>query len=188
MTMQHPSSCNLATLRDRDFLAACRRVLAGQRRTDLTAAEVARMAANSPAPSYYLTYEYARRMLSERRRGMITSRNTLGSDPSQSPHHSGSPIERRREEIAGKVKTLMERTPGLKMGAALSRVLAGPASSFFLAPDTARKLFATLRRGSAARRHSQSVAPHLSARPLRSHTPLRRPLLPNSAAGQLILR
>ncbi len=133
------SSLNPTTQRDRDFLRVCRRILALSPRTDLTAAEVAEIAAGSPAPSYYLSYDYARRMVSERRRGVRTVRNPMPASDSQ-------PIERRRDEIVRKVEALMARYPGLKERDAIARVLAGPASSFFIAPDTARRLFTHLRR------------------------------------------
>lgn len=144
--MLHHSPSNPATQRDRDFLRVCRRLLALTTRTDLTVAELAEMAADSPAPSYYLSFDYARRMLSERRRGVKTVRNPTPSHTSLLSPRRQSPAERRRAEIAAKVADLMVRSPGLKEADALTRVLAGPASSFFLAPDTARRLFSHLRR------------------------------------------
>lgn len=162
--MRHHSSVNTTTQRDHNFLKVCRHIAATSPRTDLTAAQIAEMAAASPAPSYYLTYDYARRMLSERRRGVRSVRNPMGISTSLLSGAQLTPMERRRVEISGKVRTLMARFPGLKEGEALTRVLAGPASSFFLAPESARRLYTQLRRH-------------------HTHTPLRRPLPPRSAVA-----
>lgn len=122
---------HLTSQRDRDFMRACREVIASSRRTDLTVAEVAARAAASRAPSYYMTFDYALRALREERAGVrkaITPAVVL-----------------RRREIAAKVRRLMESRPGLSESDALTFVLTGPASSFFINPDTARRLYIRLR-------------------------------------------
>lgn len=92
----------------------------------LNMSEVARLAAESPAPCYYCTFEYALRMLRVLRHGKMRLRR-----------------DRRLEmwtEINEKVSRLMEST-GYTLQVALAHVLASAsASRFFISPATAYRL------------------------------------------------
>lgn len=80
------------------------------------------------APRYYLTYDYARRMLSLYRKHRL---------PRNYNPHKRDMIT----EIAHKVDQLMAHRPGTTENDALALVLArGEASRFFLSPATARRI------------------------------------------------
>lgn len=117
--------------RDRDFIAACRRVMASSGRTSLTAAEIAGIASRQPAPSYYLSHEQAMRQL---------HRADTGADPGKAHPSTLS----RREELRRKVAALQE-SRGIGRGEALTHVLAGGASGFFIEPSTALRLYQQIR-------------------------------------------
>lgn len=117
--------------RDRDFIAACHRVVETSHGAALTAAEIARRAARQPAPSYYLTHEQAMRQLHEAIHGDGTGR----AHPSTLS---------RREELRRKVEHLQARR-GIGRGEALTHVLAGGASGFFIEPSTALRLYQRIR-------------------------------------------
>ncbi len=83
---------------------------------------------NSEAPGYYITYDYARRLLRQyRRRKLPRNYNALKRDMVT--------------EIARKVNKLMESQQGYTESEALAMVLAGGrASRFFISPISARRI------------------------------------------------
>ncbi len=122
----------LIETRNRHFMKACREIIHSlPRETGIDLAEVARMAAMSPAPHYYCTYEYALRMLRVLRHGRLELRR-----------------DRRRlmwEELNIKTR-LYETRHRCRMPEALAKVLAGEsASQFFISPSTALRLVQSLR-------------------------------------------
>lgn len=134
MTDTHPSKDY--TARDRDFMRACRRVIAESSDPNLTIAKVTARAARMRAPSYYVEYSYAMRKLN----ALAARRHTLDSKT----------VCSRWTEIQARVAALMERR-ALSRNEALARVLReGGASSFFLAPRSAARLYLRLRHGRRA--------------------------------------
>ena len=124
------------TARDRDFMRACRRVIAESSDPDLTIAKVSARAAAMRAPSYYVEYSYAMRKLNAlaARRSRLDGKTTCA----------------RWTEIQSRVEALMERHD-LTRNEALARVLReGGASSFFLAPRSAARLYLRLRHAGRA--------------------------------------
>lgn len=80
------------------------------------------------APSYYITYDYARRLLSLHRRNRL-------------PRHYRNLRRRMIDEIAHKVDQLIQRRVSLSENDALTMVLAtGNASRFFISATSARRL------------------------------------------------
>ncbi len=129
MTDTHPSKDYAA--RDRDFMRACRQVIAESTDTSLTIDKVTARAAQMQAPSYYVEYSYAMRKLN----ALAARRHTLDSKT----------VCSRWTEIQARVAALMERR-ALSRNEALARVLReGNASSFFLAPRSAARLYLRLR-------------------------------------------
>lgn len=119
--------------RDTDFMKACRRVIAESRGDGLTAADVATQAALMEAPGYYVGFDYARRMVRRIRRS--------GSMP-----WNGEGVGRRWVEIVARMDGLKARY-GIDDGDALARVLGeGRASSFFIQPASALRLYYRIRR------------------------------------------
>ncbi len=117
--------------RHREFLAACRRVVDARPKgaAPLKVSEVAGLAAESPAPRYYVSFDYALRMYNRIRR--------------EGSAGVAGPMGRCWQEIADKVTAMVEQSGGkLSVKHALARVLAGEgASSFFLTQATARRLY-----------------------------------------------
>ena len=121
---------NLIQKRNRDFIDASRKVIASMKNNNethfMTFAEIARRTAASPAPAYYVTHEYALRVLRVMRHGRLGMRR-----------------DRRREmfqELDNKVSVMQMRT-GMSLPDALWHILENcPASSFFINPTTAIRL------------------------------------------------
>ena len=129
--MNDNNSLKALSQRDRDFMTACRKVISESTETDLTVDKVAARAAAMKAPAYYVEYSYAMRKLNAlaARRAKLDSKVTC----------------RRWEEIRSRVERLMELR-GLNRNDALARVLReGGASSSFLAPRSATRLYLRLR-------------------------------------------
>lgn len=125
---------HIFTQRDRDFIAACRRYITASGKQPLTAAKIASAAAASPAPSYYITYDYAMRKLNE---------------PTDT---ADTPSAQRMADIRQRVERLMQ-SRGLEQRHALSLVLADTSpKGFFLSESTAVRLFHRLRRKHHLRR------------------------------------
>lgn len=125
---------HIFTQRDRDFIAACRRYITASGKQPLTAAKIASAAAASPAPSYYITYDYAMRKLNE---------------PTDT---ADTPSAQRMADIRQRVERLMQ-SRGLEQRHALSLVLADTSpKGFFLSESTAVRLFHRLRRKPHLRR------------------------------------
>ncbi|MCH5325719.1 MAG: hypothetical protein J1E29_00780 [Duncaniella sp.] len=123
----------LIETRNRHFIDRCRAIIASSPRGyTISRAEVARMAAESPAPCYYCTFTYALRMLRLLRHGRLRLRR-----------------DRRLAlwmEINTKVDRLLALRPGTSLPTALANVLAeGNASQFFISPATALSLAERLR-------------------------------------------
>lgn len=93
-----------------------------------TSATIIEQTINSEAPGYYITYDYALRLLRQyRRRKLPRNYSTLKRDMIT--------------EIARKVNKLMESQQGYTEGEALAMVLAGGnASRFFISPISARRI------------------------------------------------
>ena len=93
-----------------------------------TSTNIIEQTINSEAPGYYITYDYARRLLRQyRRRKLPRNYNALKRDMVI--------------EIARKVNKLMESQQGYTEGEALAMVLAsGNASRFFISPISARRI------------------------------------------------
>ena len=85
-------------------------------------------AISTKAPSYYLTFDYARRLLSQYRRKQLPQKyRRLRHDMI--------------EEIARKVDRLTQQNPSLSESDALTMVLtSGNASRFFISESSARRL------------------------------------------------
>ncbi len=121
---------DLILQRNSDFLAATRQVIAAMKTTpgndEMTWGEISRQAALRPAPTYYVTYEYALRVIRVLRHGRMGLRR-----------------DRRREmfeEINRKV-TAVQNATGTSLPSALDYVLKNcPASQFFISPATAVRL------------------------------------------------
>lgn len=80
------------------------------------------------APSYYITYNYARRLLSLHRRNLL-------------PRHYRNLRRQMIDEIAHKVDCLIQKRASLSETDALTMVLAtGNASRFFISTSSARRL------------------------------------------------
>lgn len=121
----------LTSTRNRHFMDACRTVIA----TDtgpLTSGYIARKAAAMPAPGYYVSFDYALRVLRYMRRSGIIPRQGNGAGALW-------------RELGCKVTALQQRHC-ISDSEALSRVLAdGNASSFFIRPATALRLYHRLK-------------------------------------------
>jgi len=119
----HP---NPITPRELHFMESCRKVIQGHS-GKLNAAEIARLGAAAPAPGYYLDFGYALRRLRMMNTGKyIPRRGTAAA---------------RWQELRNRVNDLCRRH-GITDSDALMRVLAeGNASSFFLTPSSALRLY-----------------------------------------------
>lgn len=93
-----------------------------------TSTNIIEQTINSEAPGYYITYDYARRLLRQyRRRKLPRNYNALKRDMVT--------------EIARKVNKLMESQQDYTESEALAMVLAsGGASRFFISPISARRI------------------------------------------------
>lgn len=123
---------NRLSARDRDFLAACRRYIARSPRSDLSICEVTAAVAAEPAPSYYLTYEYALRIVNER--NLAPGASTAAA------------VIRRRRELLERFDAYMAQHPGADRRDAIVAILESRASSYFISPETARRIYSHSRR------------------------------------------
>lgn len=137
-------------LRQQHFYEECRR----QTRLALEAGEtidvrtIAVRAAGSPAPFYYLEYDYALRRLGE----IARYRDDKGDDRKS----RGKGRRGVWAELARRVKEQMEEKPSLNFGQALTRVLAeGGASSYFISDGYALRLYHKMR--NHERRHPERL-------------------------------
>lgn len=120
----------LTALRNRHFMDACRRVMKADN-GHLTSAIIAQQAAMTRAPHYYISFNYALRILRRMRRGYA--------------HRTGNEAGAMWREIDERVFNL-EHRHHISDSEALARVLAeGNASSFFLRPATALRLYHRLK-------------------------------------------
>ncbi len=118
--------------RDRDFLRTYSRLRKRCRGERLTASQLVKRAVETEAPSYYVTFDYAYRMLRLLRNGRIPRRY--------------SDIKRQQwEEIKNRVDSTRKRYRMRDDSSALSLVLAdGRASRFFISPAYALRLLQNL--------------------------------------------
>lgn len=128
-------------LRDEDFMKACRRSVSDlhdEGRTPTTL-EIVRRAINSEAPSFYVSYDYARRMLRRYRRNRLSP--AIGGEKRMLWHDIDTQVE------------LMKSTHRFATcGQALAAVLTScTASRFYISEGYALKLFFQIRR--RRRRH-----------------------------------
>ncbi len=128
----------MKNLRDRDFLRACRRIIS-ESPVALQASEVARRAALTPAPAFYLSYGYAlRRLRYLRRRGEARKAR------------AGAPAV--FAELDRRVDSVMHRRH-ISDAEALAHVLAeGNAPCYYLLPGAAAYLYCKLRKRARQRR------------------------------------
>lgn len=119
---------DLIELRDRDFLNACRNLRNKPEGSKMSLCRLATRATESSAPCYYVTFDYAHRMLRLLRKGRI-------------PSGYNRVKLQQWEEIKGKVDRIRQRY-GIKDDAsALGIVLArGCASRFFITPRQAIRI------------------------------------------------
>ena len=115
---------NERVARDRDFLRRCMALSRHVSTKGLSCREVAPKAAASPAPGYYISYDYALRIV-----GGGKSAEIRGSMPRQ-----------RNEEIRRRVREIT-RKRGTSKGRALTMVLESGASRFFISPKRAERMF-----------------------------------------------
>lgn len=124
-----PTGQKINTLRNYHFMRVVRRLLATGHYNSL--AEVAAAAAREPAPQYYVSYDYALRRL-RKGKSFHADRTTMTEDMWR--------------ELGEKVACVQEMF-GIDLGRALQRVLTdSKASSFFLSPASALRLYYQLRR------------------------------------------
>lgn len=121
----------LTATRNRHFMDACRTVIATAT-GPVTSGYIARKAAAMPAPGYYVSFDYALRVLRYMRRSGFIPREGKGAGALW-------------RELCSKVTALQQRHR-IPDSEALSRVLAdGKASSFFIRPATALRLYHRLK-------------------------------------------
>ncbi len=114
--------------RDRDFLNACRNIRNKPEGSKLSLRRLATRASESYAPCYYVTFDYAHRMLRLLRKGKIP------------PNYNRIKLQQ-WEEIKGKVDRIRLRYGIKDDTSALGIVLArGYASRFFITPRQAVKI------------------------------------------------
>lgn len=128
MIMKHVDT--MKSIRNRDFMLACRRVIESSSEP-LSQKEVAIRAAGMVAPEFYVSFGYALRRLKEMESGgRATFRRQSAAEMFW--------------ELRKRVRRLMRRH-GLQQADALARVLArGNAPSFYLSPSAARCLLCKL--------------------------------------------
>ena len=141
--------------RDRDFMQACRRILASAPRP-VTLRELAERVAREPAPSYYLSFSQVMKVMMRIPAMRALSPHARPVRRLLPPCAGGEPA-RRYAEIAARVKTLADGRPGITLAEAVARVLGGGASCFFLSPDSARRLYNSLCRRSRLERRAVSA-------------------------------
>lgn len=110
-------------IRNHDLLKECRRLIVKTNHTELTARFLAKLLAETPAPRYYIEYDYGLRVISRLERGIkITWK---------SPY-----VERQWQSLLDDVTRVRQRT-NLPVPDALALVLTDlPAPSFFISPST----------------------------------------------------
>lgn len=139
--MKNTDYVTLKARRDRHFLECCRRILRDTREP-LTAPQVAVMAAASPAPEFYVGYDWALRNIRLYRKGACCGKE-------------GGNSRKMFAELSRRVDRLLSRSH-MSERRALARVLAdGNAPCFYLTPGSATVLYCRLL---AERRHERARA------------------------------
>lgn len=119
--------------RNKDFLAVCKRIVEESRGERLTSRRLVKRAIESNAPSYYVTFDYAYRMLRRMRNGTL-------------PRDYNRIRKRQWEEIMMKVDRVKESYGMRDDATALGMVLAGGrASGFFISHEYGLKLYRKLK-------------------------------------------
>lgn len=133
----HSTALTMRQLRNLHFFSRCRESLAENPEQFASAHSLAKQVASSPAPLYYVTFPYAHRVM---RHFFLT-----GTLPGNSPMRVAM-----WREIMTRVASRMLLTACSDTDA-LQHVLAQKASSFFLEPASAERLFVRIRH---IRKHS----------------------------------
>ena len=144
----------LSQIRDRHFMQQCRNLMADRSLHFDTMAEVTAMAASMPAPMYYVSYAYALKRLHE---FMLTGTLRVNSA------HGGAMWCEILDRTAIKAATTL-----LSPEEALARVLQEPASSYFISPSTAKRLYFRIKSREAARRRREAAKRNKSIQHLQS--------------------
>ncbi len=114
--------------RDADFMRIFRRTLEEHADECPTVRQLARLAVQKPAPQFYVSYGYARRVLRERRKNLRS-------------RCKGRCAEQLWLTLENAVRKL-EKRHGIAADEALQRVLADSAApSFFISPATAIRIY-----------------------------------------------
>lgn len=139
--MKNTDYVTLKARRDRHFLERCRRILR-ETKEPLTASQVAVMAADSPAPEFYVGYDWALRNIRLYRKGACCGK-------------AGSHSMKLFADLTARVDRLMKRSPVSERDA-LAKVLAeGHAPCFYLTPGSAVVLYCRLL---ACRRSERAIS------------------------------
>lgn len=123
MRMNRMRRCALSE-RDSDFLDECLRIKKSEESEHLNGRTLARMAAKQNAPSYYLSFDYAMRIINDRER--LKKSNML--------------IRNRNSELMRRVNEL-SNTRHINRSKALCMILESGASRFFMSDKTAERLY-----------------------------------------------
>lgn len=135
---------SLYELRNNDFIRQCRKMtLDAPSGKHLTMRQIAEKAICGGAPRYYVTFDYAYRMLRKWRNGDFSDK-------------CDDIRVRQWRELAAKTDELKSKNPGLTDYTALGRVLAfDTASRFFISPGYALRLIHRISRENDRCRHKR---------------------------------
>lgn len=132
--------------RDTDFMKTCRKVMQESGKKQLTTRKITEIASKMPAPGYYVTFTYALRVIRSMNNKKLHTKTDFAS--------------KRWEELKLRVNALTKRH-NISDTEALARVLAqGGATSFFISPTTALRLYQRLRK-----RHLNEIRKHILNNP-----------------------
>lgn len=139
---------HLYQLRNNDFIRLCRKMtLDAPSGEYLTERRVIEEALNREAPRYYVTFDYAYRMLRQWRKGVVVGGDTIR--------------QKQWAELAAKVDALIAENSALTDSTALGRVLAfDTASRFFISPGYALRLIQRIRQENRRCRHPHGRVRH----------------------------
>lgn len=121
---------DLRKMRDSCLMAELHRKMRDPRLRHMSYTELLWAAAASPAPSFFITYDYAMRVWNLHCKGRLRLGDSVNSS--------------KWTEIITRVSRLVEQR-GVPPREAVSRVIAQPAPSYYLKPDSAAKAFRRLR-------------------------------------------
>lgn len=131
----------LSRLRDKHFMDACRKLMSDPQSNFSSSRALTARAAMTPAPSFYLSFDYALRKIRLIRKGMC--------------HPEPGIRGRKWTEIIDRMERIMERH-GIDDSQALARVLESRAPQYYIEPRTALRLYFRIRhRRQTAEKYSQ---------------------------------